>query len=62
MKPKILPRNFRVLNDSNKHLYIKSLLRSWKLDIVCLQETKLRFIDRCIFCSLWGFFLWDRFI
>lgn len=48
MKPKIFSWNIRGINDPNKRLHIKSLLHSWKVDIVCLQEMKLRFIDRCI--------------
>ncbi|KAG6660252.1 hypothetical protein CIPAW_03G092400 [Carya illinoinensis] len=54
MKPKILSWNVRGINDVNKHLRIRSLLRSWKINIVCLQETKLSFIDRNIIHSLWG--------
>ncbi|XP_040986403.1 uncharacterized protein LOC121234516 [Juglans microcarpa x Juglans regia] len=54
MKPKILSWNVRGLNDSNKCLRIKSLLRMWKVDIVCLQETKLRIIDQRLIRSLWG--------
>lgn len=53
MKPKILSWNIRELNDPNKHVRIKSLLCSWKVNIVCLQETKLHFIDKCIIHSLW---------
>ena len=54
MKPKILSWNVRGLNDRNKRLRIKSLLRMWKGDVVCFQETKLQFIDRRIVRSLWG--------
>ncbi|KAG6642168.1 hypothetical protein CIPAW_09G124600 [Carya illinoinensis] len=52
--PKILLWNVRGINDVNKRLRIRSLLRIWKVDIVCLQETKLRSIDRNIIRSLWG--------
>lgn len=54
MKPKILSWNVRGLNDVNKRLRIRSLLRSWKVDIVCFQETKLSHVDRNIIRSLWG--------
>ncbi|XP_042956371.1 uncharacterized protein LOC122292174 [Carya illinoinensis] len=55
MKPKILSWNVRWLNDCNKRLRIRSLLQSWKMDVVCFQETKLRVMDRRIIRSLWGF-------
>ncbi|XP_040987472.1 exodeoxyribonuclease-like [Juglans microcarpa x Juglans regia] len=55
MKPKILSWNVKGINDVNKRLRIRSLLCSWKIDIVCLQETKLSFIDRNIICSLWDY-------
>ncbi|XP_041012226.1 exodeoxyribonuclease-like [Juglans microcarpa x Juglans regia] len=54
MKPKILSWNVRGLNDRNKRLCIKSLLRSWKIDVVCIQETKLRTVDRRLIRNLWG--------
>ena len=37
----------RGLNDYQKHLVVRGLLREWKCDVVCLQETKLAsMIDR----------------
>jgi hypothetical protein len=33
---------------------VRNLLRQWRVDIVCLQETKLDFISRKIINSLWG--------
>ncbi|KAF5478850.1 hypothetical protein F2P56_005379 [Juglans regia] len=54
MKPKIMSWNVRGINEVNKRLYIKSLLRSWKVDIVCLQETKLEVISLRIIRSLWS--------
>ena len=38
--------NVRGLNDSQKRLVVRNLLREWKCDIVFLQETKLAGIDR----------------
>lgn len=54
MKPKIISWNVRGLNEANKRLQVKNLLREWKADIVHLQETKLRFITRKIVQSLWS--------
>ncbi|KAG2711914.1 hypothetical protein I3760_04G100200 [Carya illinoinensis] len=50
----MLSWNIRGLNDPNKWLRVKNLLCQWKLDIVCLQETKLEFIDRSIITSIRG--------
>lgn len=44
----------RRLNEKEKKLRVKNLLRDWKADIVCLQEAKLKFVSRAIVCSLWG--------
>ena len=41
MKIKILSWNVRGLNDSNKRKLIKALISSQKVDLVCLQETKM---------------------
>ncbi|KAF5467563.1 hypothetical protein F2P56_017374 [Juglans regia] len=54
MKPKILSWNVRGLNEVEKRLRIRRLLREWKADIVCLQETKLKMISRRIIRSLWS--------
>ncbi|KAG2716270.1 hypothetical protein I3760_03G116300, partial [Carya illinoinensis] len=51
---KLLSWNVRGLNDCNKRFRIRSLLRSWKVDVVCFQETKLRVVDRRIIRNLWG--------
>jgi exonuclease III len=42
MKPKILSWNVRGLNNRSKRLRICNLLRDWKVDLVCLQETKVK--------------------
>lgn len=39
MKPKILSWNVRGLNDRVKCSRIDNLIRGWKLDLVCFQET-----------------------
>ncbi|KAG6664208.1 hypothetical protein CIPAW_02G076700 [Carya illinoinensis] len=54
MKPKIVSRNARGLNEATKRLQIRNLLREWKVNIVCLQETKMKQIDRRIVRSLWS--------
>ena len=38
---KFLSWNVRSLNDPHKRVVVKNLLREWKCDIVCLQESKL---------------------
>ncbi|KAG2689776.1 hypothetical protein I3760_09G155200, partial [Carya illinoinensis] len=50
---KILSWNVRGINDINKRIRIRDLIRSWKVDVVCLQETKLKFINCNIIRSLW---------
>jgi exonuclease III len=54
MKHKILSWNVRGLNDRDKRLRISNLLRLWKVDIVCLQETKLKGVMDGFVHSLWG--------
>jgi exonuclease III len=45
MKPSIISWNVRGLNEIGKRMKVRNLLRQWKVDIVCLQETKL---DCCL--------------
>ena len=54
MNLKLLSWNVRRLNEVAKRLQIRNLLRAWKVDIVCLQETKLEWINRGIVRSIWG--------
>ena len=54
MKLKMISWNVRGLNDSQKRLVIRNLLREWKCDIICLQETKLDGMDSQMVCSLWS--------
>ena len=46
MNLKILSWNVRGLNDGRKRLIVKNLLRDWKCDVICFQETKLASLDR----------------
>ena len=54
IKHKTLSWNVRDLNDRDKCLRISNLLRLWKMDIVCFQETKMVSILNCFVQSLWG--------
>jgi exonuclease III len=54
MKPKLLPWSVRGLNDGDKCMRVKNLLREWKVDTICFQETKLEVMSRSIVCNLWG--------
>jgi hypothetical protein len=53
MKHKILSWNIRGLNEGNKRLKVKKFLSLWKVDIVCLQESKLELITTGLVQSLW---------
>ncbi len=58
MKLKLLSWNVRGLNDPKKREVLKNWLRKWKVDVVCLQETKLDRVDWRIIQSIWG----NRFV
>jgi exonuclease III len=45
MNHNFLTWNVRGLNEGRKRLKIRNLLSKWKVDIVCLQETKLKLIS-----------------
>ena len=44
----------RGLNEQDKRLRVRNLIRNWKADIVFLQETKMELINKGVICSLWG--------
>ena len=46
--------NVRGLNNPWKREFCKNLLKKWKCDIVCFQETKVSSIDVVFVRSLWG--------
>ena len=52
MKIKILSWNVRGANDSDKRKIIKSVIKSNKVDVVCLQETKIKDMSTGIVRSL----------
>jgi hypothetical protein len=54
MKIRILSWNVRGLNLEEKRMKIKSLLREWKADVVCFQETKIQVVTRELVQSLWS--------
>ena len=54
MKLKLVSWNVRGLNDPRKRGILKNWLRKWKVDVVCLQETKLDKVDWRIIQSIWG--------
>jgi hypothetical protein len=54
MKLKILSWNVRGLNDPKKRVVLKNWLRKWKVDVICLQETKLDKVDGRMISSIWG--------
>ena len=54
MKIKLISWNVRGLNDHRKRLVVKNLLREWKCDVVCFQETKIASTNKQLACSLWS--------
>ncbi|RVW12481.1 hypothetical protein CK203_093456 [Vitis vinifera] len=52
MKLKILSWNVRGANDRSKRKVIKALIRSQKVDLVCLQETKIQEMSQGVIHSL----------
>jgi exonuclease III len=54
MKPKLLSRNVRGLNEGDKCFRVRNLLREWKVDIVCFQETKLEVMSCSVVHSFCG--------
>ena len=44
----------RGINDRDKKVLLKSFLRDWKCDLVCLQETKMEAISLSDVRALWG--------
>ena len=54
MKHKILSWNVRGLNEGKKRSRVRWLLSQWKVNIVCLQETKLEMITPGLVHSLWS--------
>lgn len=53
MKVKIISWNVWGLNDNKKET-IKSLVKKWKPDVLCLQETKIEEWSTVIATHIWG--------
>ena len=58
MKLKLLTWNVRGLNNPKKQVVLKNWLRNWKVDVVCLQETKLDKVNGRVIHSI----LRNRFV
>ncbi|KAL4625272.1 hypothetical protein ACB092_05G013600 [Castanea dentata] len=54
MTLRLLSWNVRGLNNPRKREVCKNLLKEWKCDFVCIQETKVSSIDGAFVRSLWG--------
>ena len=54
MSLQLLSWNVRGLNNPQKREVCKNLLKEWKCDIVCFQETKLSSLNSFVVRSLWG--------
>ena len=52
MKLRVLSWNIREANDSEKRKVIKALIKGQKVDVVCLQETKMQEMSKMIVRSL----------
>ena len=52
-----IKRQFKRFNKPNKRAAVKNMLKEWKGDLVCLQETKIDKMERYIVRSLWGILL-----
>lgn len=54
MKLRLISRNVRGMNNSRNIMWYETCLRTWKRDVVCLQETNLDVLDRQMVSSLWS--------
>ncbi|XP_023904183.1 uncharacterized protein LOC112015948 [Quercus suber] len=53
MNLKIISWNVRGLNDRDKRLRVRNMVRRWGPDVICLQETKIELITRAVIRNLW---------
>ena len=54
MNLEILSWNVRGLNNPQKRDMVNNLLKEWKCDVVCFQETKLDSVNSAVVKSLWS--------
>ena len=54
MNLKIISWNVKGLNERDKRLRVRNLIRKWGPNVVCLQETKMQLINKAVIRSLWG--------
>ena len=52
MNLKLMSWNVRGANDSNKRKLIKSFVRKQKVDLLCIQETKIQLMSEGVVKSL----------
>ena len=52
MNIKLLSWNVREVNESRKRKVIKSVVRKQKVDLFCIQETKIQFMTERVVRSL----------
>ena len=61
MKLRILSWNVRGANDSSKRRIIKAVVRSQRVDLFCLQETKIQSLSEGLVRSL-GVGRWSNWV
>lgn len=54
MNLKLISWNIREMNNGRKRMVIKNLMRSWKADVVCFQETKVEGDISNMVKEVWG--------
>ena len=52
MKVKIMTWNVRGVNDPDRRKIIRNFIRYQRVDLVCLQETKIQEMSAVVACSL----------
>ena len=52
MKVKIMTWNVRGVNDPDRRKIIRNFIRYQRVDLVCLQETKIQEMTAIVACSL----------
>lgn len=51
---RIVSMNIRGLGDREKRTVVRDLISKERVDFICIQETKLEFMDDRMACLLWG--------